>query len=242
MEVFASTTRTKRADPIAKMKEAVKEYTDDRQALLCIMPKKKAPATLLICVGKFTTEGDGRVLWMPHTKQAFFGNAEATDSSLEELAMDGPTIPLLLSDLAMDLRQWVQQNAINMHDWYTIGANHEWHDALRAHYHDGGSLDALAKAVAVEERPAKAKPAAKAVTVKLDAAEEEPQRGRSLARVSKREPSSSPAAVKPPPKKPASPSKGKEEEAEPATPAARRSSRLAKAAETPSEAMKELSM
>lgn len=232
MELFASTTRTKRADPMAEMKAAVKAYTDDDHGLLCIKPKKKAPTTLLICVGKFIAEEGGTVLWMPHPKQAFLGNAEATANSLEELASDGPTIPILLSDLTSDLRQWVEENAISMHDWFTVGTDHQWHESLRVHYHGGGSLEALAEAVASAERPKKG------VAVEAEP-EEEPRRGRSLARVAKREPSSSPAASKQAPKKVASPVKVKEE---PATPAARRSSRLAKAAETPSEAMKKLSM
>jgi hypothetical protein len=233
MEIFASTTRTKRADHMAEMKEVVKAYTDDDQALLCIMPKKKAPTTLLVCVGKFIAEEGGTVLWMPHPKQAFFGNAEATANSLEELAGDGPTIPVLLSDLTSDMRQWVDENATNMHDWLALKPDHDLYNGFMKEYQRGGSLTSLEELLEEEEGQEEegqeeTKEEATAPT------EDEPRRGRYSVHA-KGQPLASRAATKP--------DREKAVPSEEAVTPARRSARLSKkAAETPSTAMARLLM
>ena len=259
MELLASTTRARGADPLEEARALAKTYTSHKDAVLCIMPKKKARGTLVVCLGRFTAEDGGRIVWMPHAKQAFLGHAETTDNSFEELGADGPTIPILLTALGSEVRRWVEDNATRLDDWCPVDTDHGCHDALRAHYHGGGSLDVFTKALAdaakkqEKKKKNKGKPPAAAEAKPAASIPElvatEPRRGRSMARSAKRVPSSSPAQAKQATKKPASPQQkeGKTEPppAELATPppAERRSSRLAsKAAETPTAGMKKLSL
>jgi len=221
---------------MAAMRALAESYTRDEQAVVVIMQKKRS-TSLLLSLGKFDSLDGGRVIWLPHLKQSHLGNAEATDNTLVEL---GDQVPILLTALSSALRAWVVDNAESMHDWYVVPVRHKYHTALCAHYHIGGSLDVITKAIADAKLPKK-KEAVSVVTRVADEAvaleKEEPRRGRSSARAAKRQPSSSPATVKKETKKTASPATKKS--ATPATPTIRRSSRIP---ETPSEAMKKLSM
>jgi len=210
--------------------------------MLVIKPKARS-TSILVCLGKFIAQ-ESWIEWMLHPKQAFLGNAEVTVSTMEDLGADGPTIPVLASTLSPDLKAFVKEQAGLLHDWHTLPKADSLHAELMNLYHGGGSLSELEELiVAAEEEADDQDKAEEEEAQRPDHAAEEPRRGRSMACTAKRHPSASPAA-KPGPKKAASPIK---KEAAPATPATRRSTRLAKAeAETPStaaaSALRKLSM
>ena len=241
------------------IRRLVTEYLEDSRCVVAIAPKKREPSTFQLSLGKFDPEDGGVVVWMPNPKQAYLGDVGTTYSALEELEQQH-TVPVLLSSLSPALRRFVEANAWQMHDWLGIRPNlASIHRGFKGVFQGGGSMKVMIQAATVVEEKAKevtedkdtgseqreeATKAPPPLTEPTEAAEE-PRRGRSMARASKRQPSSSPASTKPATKKPASPVK--EEPAGAATPAtaSRRSSRLAglaRRSETPSEAMKKLNM
>jgi hypothetical protein len=250
MELYASTTRHKGDTAEAEARNQIlARFTADPDAVIVIKPKAKTgSSTLCLSLGKFLHEEDGLIEWIQHPKTAHLGNDGVTVSNFSDLAYDGPTIPVLLGELAPELSSFATENAGVLHDWLELKEDHALHGRFLDEYRRGGSLLVMQELLKVQEDGGVEEAAAaeefedgKATDVmEAEVADEaapweedpEPRRGRLKTRA-KRQPSASPAASKPTPKK-ASPSKLE------ATPA-RRSARISdKATATPSTAMAKL--
>ena len=246
MKTFASTTRNKGENARQRYLDA---FVADAMGVLVIKPRKKGGA-LSLSLGRFSKEDGGLIEWMLHPKQGYLGGDDVTVSTLRELGVQGPSIPVLLSALPTKLKGFVEEHADTLHDWVSIDAEHPLNEALTAQYREGGSLDAVEAWLEQEEQEEAKEEEAAAAAAK---APEEPRRGRSMRRRPKREPSSSPAEAKAASKKAVSPKQQQEQEEqqqaleEEVTPAAggRRSARLAKAAAeatTPASLMRKLDL